>query len=436
MGDSGKRPAEILSHPGAPSDITSQDVTQFKQPRGKRPRFVHLPWLSTALGHDPSYLARELGMVPQVEEDLVRAGIAAARRLSELEEQSAALERSMYRRSADVIATIVARANETGRWAVAVWPAVEGPPDCRMHVAERLDFSRTDGRTAIPEDLREDLGGALEAANAIPSTAQPRWAADPQPGMSWTIQTALETRAPSVHIPHNKVRSVCVVAHSVTSWASDTASNLALILGYGLDSTRALKVKVYGGERTVQSGEARGEDVASMRSRIHGNLLLDPKSRHVWYHFGNAADGAPFFPASDAPWPYGLFVVRMRETDSLLEWAHRKKSRYEFISALRERDAADRLWPDLPQESVLSLDVDHAQRDDGQALTEIERRDRRRMQSVVAAADIVETLLSRGLITKSSITDRLAALCGPSATNNERVIGAWLQARGRSTVRD
>lgn len=428
-------PADLLKHPGVPFDLTSQDISQFKQDKGKRPRFNQLPWLSSAIGRDPSYLARQLGMVPEAENGLVKARIDAAHRLADLEKQAADLERIIYKRSSDVLAAIVARANETGHWAVAVWPAVEGPDDCRMHVSDRLDFSRTDGIAVTEHDLWNELGDVLELANAIRVAPQPRWAESPIPGTAWSLQTALETRAPTISMPYPDLRSVSVVSQTVTSWASDTASNIALVLGYGLDSSRAMKVKLYGGERNLVQGKKHGEDVSSLRAEIHGEYLLEPKSRTVWYHFGDGRDGKPFFPNPARPWPNGHFLVRMRESDGLLKWANRNKAKSELFLALKDRDAADLAWMSLPGPMVLSVDVDHPLGANGVKLPESERRDYRRLDALGAAVDVLEAILDRELVSPLAMNARLAGLSGTGATSNERAFGTWIKNQGRLTYR-
>lgn len=425
-------PKMLMQHPGAPHDLTSQDITQFKQPKGKRPRFSHLPWLSEALGEDPSFLAREMGMVPVVPEADLRSQIEAAQRLADMEKQIVALESATYVGAAEIIASIVARANETGRWAVAVWPAVEGPDECKMHVADRIDFERTDGQPGFVEDLEADLGDLLEKANAIRSLVKPRWSQDPTDGLAWTIQTALETRTPRVHSAYPGVRSVCVLANTVTSWASDTASNIAFVLGYGLDSTRSLKVRLHGGARSKKSGEKIGEDVAAKRAEIHGSLLLEPRPRQVWYHFGHSVRGIPFFPDASS-WPQGLFVIRMRETDQLLKWAYRQKTRDEYVKVLRSRDAADEALTALPTDRAVSIDVDHPLTDEGEELPESERRNRRRLQALESAAESLRLMLKHGLISPSAMEARIRSLVGPESTANERAIGYWMKEKGHLT---
>jgi hypothetical protein len=421
-----KTPAEMMETPGRPADISSHDLSQFKQPRGKRPKFEHLPWLSVAIGKDPSYLARELGMVPNVEENLVRQRIEAARRLGELEDEVQRLERSLHRESSEGITAIVARAHETG-WAVAVWPSIEGPEDCRLHVSDRLDFTRSDGTTPNPEDLDRDLGDVLRNANAIQGRALPRWQMSPRKGLSWTIQEMLDYRAPVVHTPHPNARSVCVVAHSVTSWASDTASHIALLLGYGLDSTRELNQKINGGARTLLEGSRTGEDVAAARAEIHNNLLQEPRPRYVWYHFGKAI-GTTFVPGPDDHWPKGLVVIRIRETDRLI--AYRKKSAHEAIEAERERQAVDKVCEKVSRDHLISLDADHPVAADGEELPETERRNLRHLESLLSAAEVVDTMMARGLVSPIFLSQRLKTMAKDSATLNERRISAWMTQRG------
>lgn len=436
MQASRKSPAELLRHPGAPTDLRSHDISQFKQVMGKRPKFNQLPWLSMALGKDPNYLARELGMAPQSTDDLISERVTAIRHLEELQEQSLAIEQVIHRKSSDVLAAIVARANETGHWAVAVWPAVEGPEDCKLHVSDRIDFIRSDGLPSNAEDLWDEMGDILTRSNAIRARPQPRWSKNPQLGLSWSIQTALDTTTPTLATPYPNLRSVSVVSQTVAAWGSNTASNIAVILGYGLDSSRAMKVRIYGGARNGRPmDQSIGEDVPAIRAQIHGNHLQEPKSRFVWCHFGDVRDGKPFYPDPSSRWPTGHFLIRLRESDQLLEWASRNEDDRVLNSAIQNREIVDRRWNEIPEGAGITINVDHPWKSTAPQPTAEERRNYRSLEALNTAADALESMLDRGLIPPAAIEARLAILRKSHSTPNENAISKWMRRHERLTYR-
>ena len=96
-----------------------------------------------------------------------RPALARACRVLELEHQRQhLLERLSEQGEATGAALVVREAVDRG-WAVSVWPAHEGPPELRLHVADRLTFHQAVGPDA-PRDPLVDLREALQRVGAVP----------------------------------------------------------------------------------------------------------------------------------------------------------------------------------------------------------------------------------------------------------------------------
>lgn len=148
--------------------VTSAQVRDWRR-RHSRPQLSQLPELSYHWAGDPLYFARLLGAIP---EDGIDSELYAQKRILELRGELLDLETQV--RAADTTAAtgrIVAAATASGRWAVAVHPAVEGPTGVPIHVADRLDFlylpDRLSGPTTVREALEADLGDALSQNHVV-----------------------------------------------------------------------------------------------------------------------------------------------------------------------------------------------------------------------------------------------------------------------------
>ena len=305
------------------------------------PRLEMLPRIGRALrlgggtegAHDPTYLLRRMGLLPAGEH--VDA-YALAYRIQKLDLRwREALERNAQAGRDHGIAVILNAVRKSQRWAVAIWPAVEGPADCRMHVADRIDFQRlhTDRPVHNDEVFHDEvLHSALREAYAVPSTRTPRWSGPKNDAVStWSISHVGAPMSPHRRSAHPGAASVLCYALTVDSWVNDIASLLALALGYGLTTTRDLAMEV----TRTPLGKSRTESL----SHAHSALLAHPPGRRVWSHHAPAGIPCPDpFAVNKRDVP----VVWVRETDALLE-QHCAQRHLSLDEALRHRNSLDSL---------------------------------------------------------------------------------------------
>lgn len=229
--------------------------------------------------------------------------------------------------------TVLDAALESMEFAAAYWPAIEGPPDCKMYVADRVDLRRVDGHPLDDEAVwaYEHLRQALRAAHAYPSTAGPRWSkvsgrqrGEPGDGISrWVIPHIGDPRAADRQIPHPGLPALAFSALTVESWVHETAALVALALGYGFTTTRALALEVspvYLGD----SPSAGGRSDPTERRIAHQLLTSHAPENMVWSHHS--------LTTGNFPDPFGnrsgeLFHVFLSESDDLLQtylddWNH------------------------------------------------------------------------------------------------------------------
>lgn len=428
--DSSITPKEMLRMGGAPEGITNDRISQYKN-GSIFPEFAHLPWLSQAIGKRPSYLAELLGAVPDTGH-MLEEHVEALRRFESLTKDIASMERRLQENSDSQMTKIVSAALATGHWAVAVWPASEGPDDCKVHVSDRLDFRRTDGGEESAAALQRDLGGLIPSAAILKTPPGPRWSETPIPGLALSLQPKLDFRSPGVPFPHPLMRSVAVVSHTVQSWASDVASILATFLGYGLESTRDLKVRIHGGPRHPGADKSGGEEVSRLRAEIHENFLHTPPRRYVWYHFGEGVGNNGYLPGIDAhgSWPFATLVVRLRESDDLLDVASKNNQnptvRLEHLYQVRK--STDVLM-NLHQTNLLyEIQVDAPDK----GLAQNDMRNWKRTQALENAASIVEYALGAKLLHPTRM-EKILEDTLDRGTRDERVMIAWAKKNQRLT---
>ncbi len=211
------------------------------------------------------------------------------------------------------------------KWAVAVWPAYEGPSsDYLMHIADRIDIRRighdeNDVDDAVWAD--PDMKAALRGTNAMPSTQDPRWSKlqERKKGIEpetddvsrWAISYVTSPREPVVSTKWANLRGVVLVATTRKSLVNEVASLVAVGLGYGIISTPQLAMTATG----RRPSETRVRD----QYKVHQRLLDDPPHRRVWSHWG--------MPPGLGDQPFGKFsnvedstprFILLDESDSLL----------------------------------------------------------------------------------------------------------------------
>jgi hypothetical protein len=428
-------PAEWIKHPNAPPAMTDKRLSSFM--RKGAPKFDELPWLSELLGEDPAFLAREMGMIPKVPSEMLQHQIQLASAITTSRATLARIQADMHAMNSAVASMLVDKVISSGKWAVATWPSAEGPSDCRLRVAVRLDFRRVDGGPETAEALKEDFGDDLAKIGAVRSAAQPRW----QPGhpydLSWSIQSATASRGPWSPIAHPKILHFCVAGHTTSSWASDVAAIVSMLSGYALESTRSLKLTYFSGARRESEGDKAADDVAAARERVQGILLKQPLPHTVWYHFGRASDPkAPFIPEpGHGEWPRGLFFIRLRETDEAIDAAFPQdpKRRSE---ARHGRVRIDKVAAKISEDNLLELPVYEPTTPDGRSFDELERRNIKMAACVDQAVTAMEVLLDRKLLAHSSLQHRLDEMSLPTASHNEQVLSNWIVKHKRMVYRE
>lgn len=343
--------AELARHLG--DEVAESTIANWLQ--GTKVRIHLLPRIGAALGmggtdepgHDPAYLFRKMGLLPQ--ED-TGGTYAIAYRVQKLEMRlREAIERTAaHGRGIGALADILQAVRGTREWAVAVWPAVEGPPSCRMHVADRLDLRRLDGREISAQDVTADplLFRALRDGYAIPAVRQPRWTSADDPTVSrWSLMHVGSPSSPFVRSPHPGFQSIFCYATVIDSWVNDVASLLATALGYGLTTTRDLAMEANGSPLTPLWNASK--------SQAHSYLLQEPPRRRVWSHYG-PVDG-------DCPNPFaarpGVSCVWVRESDELLAYASELR-RVPEKNMLRDRDRSEALAARVPSNMLIVVDAE------------------------------------------------------------------------------
>lgn len=403
--------------------LPEETVGNWRKGRS-HPRLGQLPGLAqvlrmgkdaTGATPDPLYLLRRMGALAAPPDDGLL--IDAADRLQKLELKLAdAMERAgSYGRQGGA-AGVVRAATASGRWAVAVWPAVEGTPDCPLRVADRLDIRHSDGRPTSTGDVWADpaLKAALRAAYAVPARRTPRWSTD-QDTSHWAISYIGAPASPIVQLPHAGVVSVSCVSLIVDSWVNDVASLLAAALGYGLTTTRDLAMEAYG----LHSGVTRGEH----RRTVHAVKLERPPQQRVWSH--HAALGVPpqnpFVPRSGR-WREDVIFIRLRESDALLQRYLGRRLGHTLDELRADRALVDEYTRNLRNPSqIITYEVD--------AFDAIEDRWQQVLQCVSTA---LTSLVDRGFLT-ADLSDLHRRLEREDAAVTRPLL-AWLRADGCAAV--
>ncbi|MFD6218910.1 hypothetical protein, partial [Nocardia salmonicida] len=166
--------------------------------RQSKPKISQLPEIAQALASDfPASeraakteelklkFARALGLVSDTDDSVAEIGLA----IHELQARMLRLHASIAgATTTSGIPAIVQRAIDknlesqaTGkgtRWAIAVWPAIEGPePGPHLYVGDRVDFAKTDRTPVTEKEVGNDFGDLLGGA-ALPVRSEwswPRW---------------------------------------------------------------------------------------------------------------------------------------------------------------------------------------------------------------------------------------------------------------------
>lgn len=303
-------------------DVHLQKVQNWK--KGIRPKLAELPYIVAALemggngdgSYQPNYLAEKMGIIPRTVG--INDVIDLAYRLQKLElKYHGALDRAAEAANTSGAAGIVNAAVQSRSWAVAVWPAVEGPEDCRLHVSDRIDIRpnvEIVDPSLTPESVWEDpvMRDALRLAYAIPAGRKPRWSYR-EPGVtSWSISHVGKPMAPTIGAHHPGFSTINFYSQTVDSWVNDVASLTATVLGYGLTTTRDLAMEFY--------GVAGDQILAAHREPMHRWVLERPLKRRVSSHYGPVTRNGPT-PFSDSSGKVDGHTIHvwLREDEGVLQ---------------------------------------------------------------------------------------------------------------------
>ena len=338
-------------------EVSDDTINNWRKGQA-RPSLELLPQVSRALSmggppggpDDPPYLLQRMGLLPAGDPG---EAYSLALRVQKLELRlREAIERNAEAGRDHGLSAIMRAATESQEWAVAVWPAVEGPEECRMRVADRIDLKRFDGAPTTAEEVFNDpaLHRSLREAYAVPSTRAPRWSSVEalHNVSSWSISHIGAPRSPHRRLRHPGAVSVLCYAVTVESWVNDVADLLSRALGYGLTTTRDLAMEVTGIRLSSTS--------ATARAAAHHELQEAPPLRRVWSHHAppSALTPDPFRTArEDVP------IIWIRECDALLErFAARAPGERSVRALLDHRSVLDELAARHPTE-VLVVEAQH-----------------------------------------------------------------------------
>lgn len=340
------------------------------------------PEIVEALGFDPMVMVRLYGLVPREEhadrllcqssrwdnETQERDLIERLRILESLELELAESAQLLAEFEHNQAASIVLNGVEESRaYGVAFWPVHAGPseqPEHQLHVSDRVDLRRLDGKPTDENETWENLGTTLARARALPSSAEPRWARVegalpvPDPHVSrWNLRRLDVPRRARIPHAHPGLPALSFTATVSSSWVGNLASLVSLVLGYAVTSTTDLARPLTGNAHYIPN--------TAQRSGVHSELLRDPGDRRIWYHAAKSHPDhakAPWKPTTGRAHP-DLVHVRLCESDELLEaTAEDRKSIPGFTPSVLSawKKARDYAIDTVPQsERVLLLHVDH-----------------------------------------------------------------------------
>ncbi len=250
---------------------------------------------------DWTYLVRKMGLVVETE-DVARAADLAIT-VGKLESRKQLITDDLAAHGLNAgLSNLVREVVGTEEWAIAAWPAVEGPQlalsdgttlDISLHVADRVDLRRVDGAVIGKDQVWDRFEDALKAARAVPARpVEQRWITQDEVVdveqrnavvSSWSIRRLGAPHASSIASPYPNLASVCVTSLTVGSWANDIADHLSRLLGYGFTSTRDAATELHGQRNDASYGEAR--------AHMHDSMLRGAMQKRVWGHFSAAPAG-------------------------------------------------------------------------------------------------------------------------------------------------
>ena len=371
----------------------------------QRPPLKKLPDIAKALGLSEQHFPVRMGILSRAHEPGNALDLAI--RVQDLEHERQHLLERLTAQGEEIGAALVVREAVERGWAVAVWPAYEGPSELRLHVADRLTFHQTVGPHAARDPL-PDLEPALQRVGAVRRYPKrtPGWiAADKDSSHHYSINRFAAPHAPRRDTPLARVAAIGVYSLTATAWATDVAAHIAQALGFGLTSTRSLATTAYGLASTDEVGLLH-------RLEMLRYLLARPQQRYVWHHFGLVHAGGPLNSPLAHAVQSGLapdvVIVRLRETDQLLKEdinTNRGRSRASpTLSSLKSiRTVEDTVVRD--NANFISIDVDSVGARDGPGGPLVAGREACFLRSMLISGRVLSALLDAKWITRDELQD-------------------------------
>jgi hypothetical protein len=310
----------------------------------RHPTLAQLPAVARALRlggdddeeYDPLFLPRQMGILPDaVSTEVFDAEFRLQKlKLKIMDAQASAAELGRHNGALE----IAKAAMSSGKWAVSIWPALEGPRDHLMHVADRVTIIRTN--PTLRGELRwQELWAdpkmkfAIRSAEAVQSGRLERFLPRQEHSAShWSISHIGSPSSPIVTKPHLGLGSVGFASLTSLSGVNDVASIVAKVIGYGLSTTRSLAAATTG----------MGQPVHALihRQTAHSNFISRPPKKRCWSHHGIVPKGWTHPFDSDGEESDTAFVW-LSESDSLLRRAAAEQPDHieseEILTAERNR---------------------------------------------------------------------------------------------------
>jgi transcriptional regulator with XRE-family HTH domain len=404
MEDAGVRPAQLARELNDEFRISPSTVAKWRS-GVQHPRLSDLPEIARVLGFDPIDVAIQVGVLPPSYTGRVQ--VEMAMRLSQYQADLARLHAERVQvATRTAMADLLDSVLETKRWGLAIQPAYEGPPDDRLHLANRLAFRRTDGESARVEDVLIDFGDHLRQLHASAGKVGgwPAQSDGSDAPVRFSIPVYSRPREPRHSTAlHPHCPAVLVVSTTVKSWAPVFSRHLADTLGYGLTSGLDLAASVH-----LKSIE---QTVSKERADQSFLLIRNAPSRYVSYHYesSEARDSRTVEALSTMPNDESK-VIWLREDDELLRFAvaHRsdlgaRERERDLEATLRHRDAVDRIVAGNARLGRRTLQVDLRLPSGSSSESDpYTVRDERIAATIAAASDAHAELVRRGWVAPTS----------------------------------
>jgi transcriptional regulator with XRE-family HTH domain len=294
--------------------------------------------LATWVGADPLQMAELLGYLPPGSSEGGLREQAHLAKIQLLEKQQLTLQALL----AEKLSELVRVAASTNEFSLEIRLSSEGQGEYRIHDAVYTAVLRPltpvdDFADPYSSDFfKEKLAPALSSLGAAVQESRESWPADVQALFAienrlrvWLIPRLNALHSPSADPILSDPSSIVIVGSHLSTWASDIASILGLMIGYGSANTNLLTRQRFGHEVMLKPERAQLRDIVARQ------LLREPQGlahQLVWAHTeGTSLNSVLEFLATNRPSP---FLVYLRSTDRLHEYIQHRNTRSLDLEAL------------------------------------------------------------------------------------------------------